>query len=110
MTTLETVTFSEIFNITRVSFLPFLLIILAFSASSRQALTKADSGKRVLRKFPMFTFGFWTMTALTSIDVFRAPRLQKLRSVMLWCFSVGLISLGMLTDLEPFDKLGEDPC
>ena len=66
LATLETVKIAEIFNITRVLFLPFLLIILALYAS-RQTLTKADSRKMVLQKFPLFIFGFLAMTALTSM-------------------------------------------
>jgi uncharacterized integral membrane protein (TIGR00698 family) len=108
LATLETVKIAEIFNITRVLFLPFLLIILALYAS-RQTLTKADSGKMVLQKFPLFIFGFLAMTALTSMSVFSAPHLQTLRSVMLWCFSIGLIGLGMRTDFGAIRQTGGKP-
>jgi uncharacterized integral membrane protein (TIGR00698 family) len=109
LATLDTVKIAEIFNITRVLFLPFLLIILAFYASSRQTLTKADSGRLVLQKFPVFIFGFLAMTALTSAGAFSPPHLQTLRSVMLWCFSVGLIGLGMRTDFGAIRQTGGKP-
>jgi len=108
LTTLETVKIAEIFNITRVLFLPFLLIILAFYAS-RQTLTKSDSTKLVMQKFPVFIFGFLAMTALTSAGIFSGPHLQTLRSAMLWCFSIGLIGLGMRTDFGAIRKTGGKP-
>ncbi|MCI0419781.1 MAG: putative sulfate exporter family transporter [Acidobacteria bacterium] len=109
LATLETVKVAEIFNITRVLFLPVLLVILAFYASSRQALTKADSGKLMVQKFPVFIFGFLAMTGLTSAGVFSGLHLQTLRSVMLWCFSVGLIGLGVRTDFGAIRQTGGKP-
>jgi len=110
LTTLDTVKVAEIFNITRVLFLPFLIVILAFYASSNQDRKgPIDSRKLLLQKFPVFIFGFLIMTALTSAGLFSVSHLQALRSVMLWCFSIGLIGLGMRTDFNTIRQTGGKP-
>lgn len=110
LTTLDTVKVAEIFNITRVLFLPFLILILAFYASSGQnRQSPLNSRKLVLQKFPIFILGFLMMTALTSAGLFSPAHLQTLRSVMLWCFSIGLIGLGMRTDFSAIRQTGGKP-
>ena len=101
---------SEIFNITRVLFLPLLILILAFYASShKERVSRTDSRKLVVEKFPVFILGFLGMTALTSVGAFNAGQLASLRSLMLWCFSVGLIGLGMRTDFGAIRQTGGKP-
>ena len=107
---LSTVKVSEIFNITRVLFLPLLILILAFYVSSnKERVWKTDSKKLIFEKFPVFILGFLCMTALTSVGAFKAGQLASLRSVMLWCFSVGLIGLGMRTDFAAIRQTGGKP-
>lgn len=107
---LATVKVAEIFNITRVLFLPFLILILAFYASSgRNVAQKKSSGKMVMEKFPLFILGFLCMTALTSGGAFRTDQLAALRSLMFWCFSIGLVGLGMRTDFGSIRQTGGRP-
>ncbi|MEW5978696.1 MAG: putative sulfate exporter family transporter [Acidobacteriota bacterium] len=107
---LATVKVAEIFNITRVLFLPLLILILAFYASAdRQGVREGSSGKVIVEKFPLFILGFLTMTALASAQLFHSEQLASLRSLMLWCFSMGLIGLGIRTDFGAIGKTGGKP-
>jgi uncharacterized integral membrane protein (TIGR00698 family) len=107
---LKTVKVAEIFNITRVLFLPFLILILAFYiSSSPNVLQRKNSGKLVMEKFPLFIIGFLCMTALTSGNSFKPDQLASLRSLMLWCFSLGLVGLGMRTDFGAIRQTGGKP-
>lgn len=71
--TIETLKVAEIFNITRILFLPFIVIILAiwFAKGEEEAEAgKVNLGRIIVEKFPIFVLGFLIMFALSSTGVF----------------------------------------
>lgn len=71
--TIDTLKVAEIFNITRILFLPFIVIILAvwFARGEEGAeVGKVNIGKVLIEKFPIFVIGFLVMFAFSSTGVF----------------------------------------
>jgi len=75
--TIETLKVAEIFNITRILFLPFIVIILAvwFAKGEEEeaeatGAPKISMGKVLVDKFPIFVLGFIIMFAFSSTGVF----------------------------------------
>ncbi len=75
---IETLKVAEIFNITRVLFLPIIVLWLALWFVRRE-----DNGERVnigqviVQKFPLFVLGFILMFALSSTGIFAPPQHYK---------------------------------
>jgi uncharacterized membrane protein YadS len=74
-TGIETLKVAEIFNITRVLFLPIIVLWLAVWYVRRETAAggtaaKVDTGKVIFEKFPVFVLGFILMFALSSTGVF----------------------------------------
>lgn len=77
---IKTLKVAEIFNITRVLFLPIVVLILAywFSKVSEEGAGRKLSIKEVLiDKFPLFVLGFILMFVLSSTGVFGPPEHYK---------------------------------
>jgi uncharacterized membrane protein YadS len=73
---IETLKVAEIFNITRVLFLPIIVLWLAVWYVRREesaAGMQVDIGKVVIEKFPLFVLGFILMFALSSTGIFAPP-------------------------------------
>ena len=71
---IETLKVAEIFNITRVLFLPIIVLWLAVWYVRREAgAAQVNVGRVVFEKFPVFVIGFILMFALSSTGVF-APK------------------------------------
>lgn len=106
----------EIFNLTRVVFLPFVVLLLAF-VYSQMTGEKDDCGsaaKGIWDKFPVFVLGFLAMVLLTSFGVFgsTSPPSNKLwwiRNLYMWFFSIGLTGLGMQISIAEMRKAGGAP-
>jgi len=68
---IETLKVAEIFNITRVLFLPIIVLWLAVWYVKREEnATQINIGKVIIGKFPMFVLGFILMFALSSTGIF----------------------------------------
>jgi uncharacterized membrane protein YadS len=70
---IETLKVAEIFNITRVLFLPIIVLWLAIwyvKHEGEENVEKVDVGKVIIGKFPLFVLGFILMFALSSTGVF----------------------------------------
>lgn len=77
---IETLKVAEIFNITRVLFLPLIVLWLALWYVRREesaAGTQINVGKVVIEKFPLFVLGFILMFALSSTGIFAPPNHYK---------------------------------
>jgi uncharacterized integral membrane protein (TIGR00698 family) len=71
---IETLKVAEIFNITRVLFLPIIVVWLAAWYVKREAgAQKVDLGKVLVAKFPVFVIGFLFMFLLSTFGVFAPP-------------------------------------
>jgi uncharacterized integral membrane protein (TIGR00698 family) len=68
---IETLKVAEIFNITRVLFLPIIVLWLAaWYVKHEQGAEKVNLGQVLIAKFPMFVLGFIVMFALSSTGMF----------------------------------------
>jgi uncharacterized membrane protein YadS len=68
---IETLKVAEIFNITRVLFLPIIVLWLAvWYVRREETTTNVNVGKVIFEKFPVFVLGFILMFALSSTGVF----------------------------------------
>jgi len=68
---IETLKVAEIFNITRVLFLPIIVLWLAaWYVKHEQGAQKVNLAQVVIAKFPVFVLGFIAMFALSSIGTF----------------------------------------
>lgn len=68
---IETLKVAEIFNITRVLFLPIIVLWLAvWYVKREEAAESVNIGKVIVGKFPLFVLGFILMFALSSTGVF----------------------------------------
>lgn len=77
-TGIETLKVAEIFNITRVLFLPIIVLWLALWYVKReQTGIKVNLGQVVFGKFPIFVLGFILMFALSSTGVFAPAKHYK---------------------------------
>ena len=71
--TIETLKVAEIFNITRILFLPVIVIVLAIWFAKGEEEEEADKvsiSKVIIEKFPIFVLGFILMFAFSSTGVF----------------------------------------
>jgi len=71
---IETLKVAEIFNITRVLFLPIIVLWLAaWFVKHEQGAEKVNLGQVLVAKFPLFVLGFIAMFALSSTGAFAPP-------------------------------------
>jgi len=73
-TGIETLKVAEIFNITRVLFLPIIVLWLAVWYVKREtSAEKVSVGKVIFGKFPLFVLGFILLFALSTTGIFAPP-------------------------------------
>lgn len=88
--TIETLKVAEIFNITRILFLPFIVILLAvWFAKGEEEAEKGSMniGKVLVDKFPLFVLGFLVMFAFSSTGIF-TPKGMELHGKNFYSFSL----------------------
>jgi uncharacterized membrane protein YadS len=77
-TGIETLKVAEIFNITRVLFLPIIVIWLAVWYVRRETTAeRVNVGRVIFEKFPMFVLGFILLFALSTTGIFAPPQHYK---------------------------------
>ena len=75
---IETLKVAEIFNITRVLFLPIIVLWLAIWFVKREENgEQVNIGQVIIGKFPLFVLGFILMFALSSTGIFAPPQHYK---------------------------------
>ncbi len=92
--TIETLKVAEIFNITRILFLPFIVIVLAIWFAKGEEVDaeaagapKISMGKILIDKFPLFVLGFIIMFAFSSTGVF-TPKGMELHGKNFYSFKI----------------------
>ncbi|GMU50676.1 MAG: hypothetical protein AMXMBFR31_29020 [Candidatus Desulfobacillus denitrificans] len=71
---IETLKVAEIFNITRVLFLPIIVVwLVAWYVKREAGAQKVDLGKVLVAKFPVFVLGFLFMFLLSTLGMFAPP-------------------------------------
>jgi len=111
---LETLKVGEIFNITRVLFLPIIVLWLAVWYVRRENASgvnvqQVDTIKIIIEKFPVFVLGFILMFALASIGAFTPKMISPFREWLTWLFAFGLTGLGMQITLAAMRQAGGEP-
>lgn len=112
---LETLKVGEIFNITRVLFLPIIVMWLAIWYVRREAaaggakVEQVDTTRVIFEKFPVFVLGFILMFALASTGVFSKPMISHFRDWLTWLFAFGLTGLGMQITFAAMRQAGGEP-
>jgi uncharacterized integral membrane protein (TIGR00698 family) len=111
---LETLKVGEIFNITRVLFLPIIVMWLAIWYVRREneaggAVDKVDTTRVIIEKFPVFVLGFILMFAIGSAGVFSKTMIGAFRDWLTWLFAFGLTGLGMQITIAAMRQAGGEP-
>jgi len=75
---IETLKVAEIFNITRILFLPIIVLWLAvWYVKREQTGVKVNLGQVIVGKFPLFVLGFILLFALSTTGIFAPPNHYK---------------------------------
>jgi uncharacterized integral membrane protein (TIGR00698 family) len=111
---LETLKVGEIFNITRVLFLPIIVMWLAIWYVRRESaagvsVQQVDTTRIIIEKFPVFVLGFIFMFALASTGAFSKGMIPAFRDWLTWLFAFGLTGLGMQITYAAMRQAGGQP-
>ncbi|MGQ9558186.1 MAG: YeiH family protein [Desulfurispora sp.] len=106
----------EIYNLTRVLFLPFVVLALAVvsSRSARLPDEHITVHTGLWSKFPVFVLGFLVMVFLTSLGLLGptsppSAELITIRKLYNWFFAIGLTGLGMQISFSELRRAGGKP-
>lgn len=108
----EALKVAGVFNVTRVMFLPVVILWLAVWYARRSASVERVGARAILlNKFPYFVVGFLAMFALCSAGVFGRTEVigGTFRDGIAWLFTVGLIGLGMQISIDGIRRAGKRP-
>ncbi len=101
-----------IYNIGRVIFLPFVVLMLAIMAANREAKegregnVEINKWKIIKDKFPIFVLGFLAVVALNTLGFLSKPEIKLAKTFMNWCFLLGFASIGLTTRLADLKAAG----
>lgn len=106
----------EIFNLTRVVFLPLVVLVIAllYTRMHESAQNTTISASSFLTKFPLFVLGFLATVTLTSFGAFgsiqpASEELKMFRVLYSWFFAIGLTGLGLQISFAEMKKAGGKP-
>lgn len=104
----------EIFNLTRILFLPFVVLFLAVYISRREPQDAYSINTGIWAKFPVFVLGFLVVVFMTSFGLLGettppSPEIKFIRNLYSWFFAIGLSGLGMQIDFGELRKAGGKP-
>ncbi|WP_027366070.1 YeiH family protein [Desulfotruncus alcoholivorax] len=112
----ESLKTGEIFNLTRIIFLPFVVLALAVYNSRRSEEEEDEYAIQTgfWDKFPLFVIGFIVVVLLTSFGLLGetsppSPELVFIRNLYNWFFAIGLSGLGMQISFNELRKAGGKP-
>ena len=100
-----------IYNIGRVLFLPFVVLMLAIMAASHEAasggeVVKINKFKMIVDKFPIFVIGFLFIVCLNTMGLFSKAEIHQAKVFMNWAFLLGFASIGLTTRLSDLKAAG----
>ncbi|TYO93372.1 YeiH family protein [Desulfallas thermosapovorans] len=108
----------EVYNLTRVIFLPLVVLVIALYYS-KTAGTLEERGANVqagsfLSRFPLFVVGFIVTVILTTFGAFgstepASEELKMFRVLYSWFFAIGLAGLGLQISFTEMKKAGGQP-
>lgn len=100
-----------IYNIGRVVFLPFVVLMLAIMAAAQEAeqgneVAKINKWQMIRDKFPLFVLGFLAIVCLNTAGVLTKPEVKMAKHFMEWAFLLGFASIGLTTRLSDLRAAG----
>jgi uncharacterized integral membrane protein (TIGR00698 family) len=98
-----------VYNIGRVLFLPFVVLMLTIMAVQRESsLVDGPINKRqiIISKFPVFVLGFLVVVMLNTMGWITKPAGKTATLFMEWCFLLGFASIGLTTRLSDLKAAG----
>ncbi len=100
-----------VYNIGRVIFLPFVVLMLVIMATSREATIGGEGVginkfQIIKEKFPLFVLGFLAVVLLNTMGLFTKPEIHQAKIFMNWCFLLGFASIGLTTRLADLKAAG----
>lgn len=112
----ESLKTGEIYNLTRVLFLPFVVLFLAIYASRNLPAEEEEVNisTSLWDRFPVFVLGFLAVVFLTSFGFFGptsppSRELTIIRHLYSWFFAIGLAGQGMEISLAELRRAGGKP-
>ncbi|WP_027351971.1 YeiH family protein [Desulfotomaculum nigrificans] len=112
----ESLKTGEIYNLTRVIFLPFVVLALAVYSSRTAQLPEDDVNINtgLWSRFPVFVLGFLVVVVLTSFGFLGSTsppshELRLIHKLYSWLFAIGLAGLGMQISFNELRKAGGKP-
>ncbi|MGB9825350.1 MAG: YeiH family protein [Desulfofundulus sp.] len=111
----ESLKTGEIYNLTRVIFLPFVVLFLALYASRHfTPEEEVNINTGLWSRFPVFVLGFLAMVFLTSFGLLGptsppSRELTIIRHLYSWFFAIGLAGQGMRISLVELRRAGSKP-
>ncbi len=101
-----------VYNIGRVIFLPFVVLMVAIMATSMEVERTGKKGKEInkmkmlIDKFPLFVVGFLIVVMLNTMGLFEKPEVKMMKTFMSWAFLLGFASIGLTTRLADLKAAG----
>ncbi len=100
-----------IYNIGRVVFLPFVVLMLAIIAASqetpeRKEGLKINKWQIIIDKFPIFVLGFLFVVLLNTFGLLNKEEIHQAKVFMNWAFLLGFASIGLTTRLSDLKAAG----
>ncbi len=100
-----------IYNIGRVVFLPFVVLMLAIIAASQETPEgkeglKINKWQIIIDKFPIFVLGFLFVVLLNTFGFLNKEEIHQAKVFMNWAFLLGFASIGLTTRLSDLKAAG----
>lgn len=100
-----------VYNIGRVLFLPFVVLMLTIMAASRDAEvnssgTEINRWRLIVDKFPVFVLGFLIVVCINTMGFLNESQVNTAQSFMEWAFLLGFASIGLTTRLSDLRAAG----
>lgn len=100
-----------IYNIGRVLFLPFVVLMLAIIAASQEhdngkEAAKINKWQMICDKFPLFVLGFLAIVCMNTMGMLSKPEIKIAKTFMEWAFLLGFASIGLTTRLADLRAAG----
>lgn len=100
-----------VYNIGRVIFLPFVVLMLAIMAASsdeevNREVAKINKMQMIIDKFPVFVLGFLAVVCMNTLGMLSKPEVKLAKTFMDWCFLLGFASIGLTTRLGDLKAAG----
>ena len=98
-----------VYNIGRVLFLPFVVLMLTIMACQRESSISAgpiNKWQIIVSKFPVFVLGFLAVVLMNTAGMISSPAVKTAKLFMEWAFLLGFASIGLTTRLSDLKAAG----